>query len=536
MKTRLPIPTIIAAWMLSQSLLAQVPQLITYQGHVTSNATPFDGTGHFKFALVNFGGTTFFWRNDGSNSTVGEPADSVNLKVSAGLFTAILGNTNTPGMAAIPPGIFVNPNVHIRVWFSDNGTTFTQLSPDPRITAAGYALMADDISDGAITTSKLAAGAITPGKLADGAVTGTKIAAGAVTSATLADSLALGATNKAGKLEVYRTEANTPAVSILGGQSQISVNGKDGTEKVHIEGQDWGTMWVNNNLASNDRAVTIGINNASGGIVTVYDPKGQARANLGANADNTFLTLLQADGDSGVTIDSDVTDSHGGEIFIYDKNGTSTVELRGAESASTGAQLMLRQANGSASIQLDGEFNAGGGGLLRLYKGDGSTGITLQADASGESKITTQVIQITGGADLSEQFDINATRTEAEPGTLVCIDSQNPGQLVVSAQAYDRTVAGIVSGAGGVKPGMMMGQQGSVANGKHPVALSGRVYCKADAANGSIRPGDLLTTSNTPGHAMKVADYDHAHGAIIGKAMSALEQGKGLVLVLVSLQ
>ena len=75
-------------------------------------------------------------------------------------------------------------------------------------------------------------------------------------------------------------------------------------------------------------------------------------------------------------------------------------------------------------------------------------------------------------------IDINATYPKADPGTLVSIDSQNPGQLVVSAQAYDRTVAGIVSGAGGVKPGMMMGQQGSMADGKHPVALSGRSIAK----------------------------------------------------------
>jgi len=44
----------------------------------------------------------------------------------------------------------------------------------------------------------------------------------------------------------------------------------------------------------------------------------------------------------------------------------------------------------------------------------------------------------------------------------------------------------------------------------------------------------LLTTSDTPGHAMKVTDYPKAQGAIIGKAMSSLGQGRGLVLVLVS--
>ncbi len=83
---------------------------------------------------------------------------------------------------------------------------------------------------------------------------------------------------------------------------------------------------------------------------------------------------------------------------------------------------------------------------------------------------------------------------------------------------------------------MLMGQRGSMADGTQPVALTGRVYCRADAANGPIEPGDLLTTSGTPGHAMKVSDYTQAQGAILGKAMSSLRSGQGLILVLVSLQ
>ena len=75
-----------------------------------------------------------------------------------------------------------------------------------------------------------------------------------------------------------------------------------------------------------------------------------------------------------------------------------------------------------------------------------------------------------------------------------------------------------------------------MADGSFPVALSGRVYCWADAAYGPIQPGDLLTTSDTAGHVMKATNYLKAQGAIIGKAMSALEAGQGLVLVLVSLQ
>jgi hypothetical protein len=155
-----------------------------------------------------------------------------------------------------------------------------------------------------------------------------------------------------------------------------------------------------------------------------------------------------------------------------------------------------------------------------------------------------KVLQILGGADLSEQFEVSPLDTASvephshsiAPGMVVAIDPSNPGKLIVSGQAYDRRVAGIISGAGGIKPGMVVGQEGSIANGAHPVALTGRVYCWADATNGPIEPGDLLTTSDTPGHAMKVKNHKKAQGAIIGKAMTSLKTGKGLVLVLVTLQ
>ncbi len=163
--------------------------------------------------------------------------------------------------------------------------------------------------------------------------------------------------------------------------------------------------------------------------------------------------------------------------------------------------------------------------------GIGNKTPTKKLDVSGEIKCT--VLNITG-ADLSEKFNVNG---EAEPGTVVSIDTEQPGQLIVSSKAYDRTVAGIISGAGDLKIGVLMGQAGTMEHNGHPVALSGRVWCKVDASQAAVVPGDLLTTSNFPGHAMKVLDYEMAKGAVIGKAMTPLAEGKsGLVLVLVSLQ
>jgi hypothetical protein len=164
-------------------------------------------------------------------------------------------------------------------------------------------------------------------------------------------------------------------------------------------------------------------------------------------------------------------------------------------------------------------------------------------EIDGNLLVSMKALQLTGGADFAENFDVSAEKRagipsapEIQPGMVVAIDPASPGKLNLSRRAYDRRVAGVISGAGGVKPGMTMGQEQTLADGRYPVALSGRVYVWADATRVAIHPGDLLTTSATPGHAMKAGVPAKAQGAIIGKAMTGLESGKGLVLVLVTLQ
>ena len=209
------------------------------------------------------------------------------------------------------------------------------------------------------------------------------------------------------------------------------------------------------------------------------------------------------------------------------------MSLLSAQTGTTGARMEMFQANAARTVVLDAEGSTGGA-FMEFYKANGVRTVWIDADSAGEGRISTQVLEITGGSDFSENFDI--TSPDAQPGMLVKIDPAHPGELALSDRAYDRTVAGVVSGAGGVKPGLMMGQRGSVADGKHPVALTGRVYCLVDADRGAIQPGDLITTSDIPGHGMKVDDHTRAPGAVVGKAMTGLAAGRGLVLVLVSLQ
>lgn len=149
-------------------------------------------------------------------------------------------------------------------------------------------------------------------------------------------------------------------------------------------------------------------------------------------------------------------------------------------------------------------------------------------------RVVTSAVQIYGGGDVAERFQAPAD-AKIEPGTLMVIDDAHPGQLKPSESAYDTKVAGVVSGAGGIKPGMILNQSG-VLEGNIQVAIAGRVYVKAEALSAPIKPGDLLTSSAIPGTAMKAIDRTLGQGAVIGKAMTGLESGQGLVLVLVSLQ
>lgn len=150
--------------------------------------------------------------------------------------------------------------------------------------------------------------------------------------------------------------------------------------------------------------------------------------------------------------------------------------------------------------------------------------------APGEVQVG--VLTILGGADLAERFE---TAGRHEPGTVLVIDPASPGRLKVSDAAYSRCVAGVVSGANALPAGVVLGKDPQP-GASEPVALSGRVWVRCDASGGAIHPGDLLTTASRAGFAMRALDPRRATGAILGKAMSSLESGAGLVLVLVSLQ
>ncbi len=198
--------------LLAAPLFAQVPQLINYQGRIAVGTVNFQGSGAFKFALVNAAGTTTYWSNDGTSAAGAQPASGVVLTVTKGLYSVLLGDTSLSGMPmAIPATVWTNADVRLRVWFNDGTSGWQLLTPDQRLAPNGYlsdgSVAAATIADGAITSPKLANGAITSPKLASGAVTNAQLADGSITSAKIAAGTTLGDQSVAGTAQT--AAANT---------------------------------------------------------------------------------------------------------------------------------------------------------------------------------------------------------------------------------------------------------------------------------------------------------------------------------------
>lgn len=217
--------------------------------------------------------------------------------------------------------------------------------------------------------------------------------------------------------------------------------------------------------------------------------------------------------------------------------------VKGTGLTEPGVEGISRRNNGVQGTSADsgasgvyGQNDGGGYGIAgRSQQGQGvgvlGEGGRLAGLFIGDIEVTGD-IRLTGGEDCAEDFDISGL-VQIEPGTVMVID--HAGALHQSEQAYDKRVAGVISGAGGLRPGIVLGKQPSHSN-RLPIALLGKVYCKADAQYSPIEVGDLLTTSPTPGHAMKVDDPFRAFGSVIGKALRPLQEGQGLIPILIALQ
>jgi hypothetical protein len=135
---------------------------------------------------------------------------------------------------------------------------------------------------------------------------------------------------------------------------------------------------------------------------------------------------------------------------------------------------------------------------------------------------------IPGGADYAELLPASAG---LQPGDVLVIGAD--GKLSRSTTPAQTSVVGVYS----TQPGFLAGasEDGVVSDEQVPLAVMGVVPVKVTAENGPIQPGDLLTSSSTPGYAMR-AGMDSPPGTVIGKALEAWESDSGVIQMLVMLR
>jgi hypothetical protein len=218
-------------------------------------------------------------------------------------------------------------------------------------------------------------------------------------------------------------------------------------------------------------------------------------------ASNENETIRLAAGDATVRVGGNGVN---GTVSVLGADGQPLLELLGRPSESV---MGLGQRNRPAR--------------LSLYNGNQAEALRLDA-ATGDIMLL--------NADAAEEFDVE---DGAEPGMVMVLAED--GSLVVSETPYDTRVAGVVSGAGAYRPGLILDRR-DTGRERAPIALMGKVFCYVEATHAPIVAGDLLTTSTCRGHAMRIGDRDRATGAVLGKALAPLRSGRGLIPVLVTLQ
>jgi hypothetical protein len=208
---------------------------------------------------------------------------------------------------------------------------------------------------------------------------------------------------------------------------------------------------------------------------------------------------------------------------VYGESDQQGVFGNSTSNAGTGVYGICNKGTG---FGVRGDCQEGGIAIQGQSFGTGLAGKFIgDVEVTGDIRLTNQ--------DCAEDFDILSDQS-ADPGTVMVLGEG--GALRTSSKPYDKTVAGIISGAGDFKPASVLGKQAFSQQQRAPIALMGKVFCKVDASYGPIEAGDLLTTSATQGHAMKAEDPWKAFGSVIGKALLPFQSGCGLIPVLIALQ
>ncbi len=296
--------------------------------------------------------------------------------------------------------------------------------------------------------------------------------------------------------------------SFTGLAGELTVNTTRNTVHVHdgstagghelstIELDNLGTTAINAHLlVGSDNSVDLG--SASAGFRNVF---------ISGN-----LTV------SGTTTTVDTTNTAVKDTLMELNSGVS-----GANSADVGL-FINRGSSANVSFIWDESADEFAFGVTSGEDGTTSGNVTIDSYANIHANVATLTATQARYADLAERYEADR---KYDAGTVVVFGGEK--EITGATSEYDHRVAGVLSTA----PAYMMNKDAGT-DDTHPyVALSGRVPCKV---TGSISKGDLLTTSNKDGHAMKCAMDQRSPGEILGKALEDFDGEAGIIEVLVNL-
>ncbi|MBE0567564.1 MAG: hypothetical protein IH621_16535 [Krumholzibacteria bacterium] len=530
---------------LAYGALAAGPALINYQGMLTDDAgRPLDGTYDLTFKL---------WGTPGPIGVAFWTEVHPGVVVQDGLFSVILGSV-TP----FTPLAFSQSTRYLGITVGND----PELVPRLRLTSAPWAMNAAAADSAAkavqATHAAVADSAGTTAfalraSVADTALVG--IGGGADSDWTIAapdmfaavsGNVGIGTSAPGRKLQVgSNTTSDSEGMIRLGSRS--GTNGSNRIWDIGVPETDGDSGGIGYSFILDDTQnttpaelmVKFGTGHVGIGTTAPTAPLHVVRP-IGSTATETMR--LQTDFEVGGFPRSTTMTFEEGSIDVTSAMLATGLSLnptsdRPVRIGGGGGDVIIAAGGGDVEIAGGGGdlILAAGGGDIIIPAGAGRIGIGTDSpqrelDVAGTVRVS--ILEISG-ADLAEKFPVSE---QGEPGTVVVIDPDNAGSLRPSRGSYDTRVAGVISGAGGLSVGAVLGQC-TPDEDAQAIAMSGRVWTYCDASEHAIEPGDLLTTAGRAGHAMKAFDSTRSHGAVLGKAMTRLAKGEtGLVLVLINLQ
>jgi len=497
-------------------------QVLHYQGRLldpTTGQPKTDGAYQMSFSIY-----------DSSTGGAALWSETKSVNVSKGLFTVLLGDSSP-----LAPAIFNGQDL----WLGVSVGADPEMTPRQRLAHVAYAIYAENANNANLVGGQPAGAfaAISHSHLGE-------------TWTGQDNPLTINGSFAGPSLLVDNSGAGDGLFVKAVGESGIDVRNNSGYATIYAENSgpantiyaqnysQYASIYVNNTGTGNGVGIdSVGGNGIYAGNNSVY--AAVYGKNAGAGPGGWFTTYA---GGSILVAEEEVTPgafnvrfsvSRDGDVYAdraFNSNGADFAEMLpaagGLEPGDVlviGPQGTLQRSSTPNAATVAGIYSTKPGIVGGWNATEGAAAGAMQGATQGAVQGAAAVGGNPAGNRAPEDGSGDTKATEA-----------------VTSQASAETQPSVIAAPKTAQPdpyAVAYAQQGKV-----PLALVGVVPVKVSAENGAIQPGDLLTTSTTPGHAMKATPVDlggipiYRPGTIIGKALTPLTEGTGVITVLVTLQ